>query len=242
MSEASLVVAGLRLFVLRGSATATGSDLELESELGSGIILPSSAFFPSRTAALGVTRIGPGAFKTQRITSMSIPRHLQILSSECFSDCNSLSSISFEVNSELTRIESSAFHGCSCLESITIPRHLQILCSECFSNYTSLSSISFETESELTHIKSNAFYRRSSLKSITIPRHFQILSSECFSNCKSLSSISFETDSKLTHIDAQVCWETNLSLVVLPASTSFIAGDAFSRSCTVTLAGWESEP
>jgi hypothetical protein len=46
----------------------------------------------------------------------------------------------------------------------------------------------------------------------------------------------------LTHIDAPVCWETTLSLILLPVSTSFIAGDAFSRSYTVTLAGWESEP
>jgi hypothetical protein len=36
---------------------------------------------------------------------------------------------------------------------------------------------------------------------------------------------------------------TNLSLVVVPGNTSFIAGDAFPPSCDVTLAGsyWDAE-
>jgi hypothetical protein len=44
------------------------------------------------------------------LKSISIPRRVQILCSECFSNCYSLSSISFEIDSELTRIESKAFH------------------------------------------------------------------------------------------------------------------------------------
>jgi hypothetical protein len=79
--------------------------------LGSGgdIIVPSSVFFPSRVAALSVTRIDPRAFRSTRITSILISPHVQILCSECFSDCNSLSSISFETKSELTHIESRVF-------------------------------------------------------------------------------------------------------------------------------------
>jgi hypothetical protein len=38
-----------------------------------------------------------------------IPRNVDILGSKCFSYCSSLSSITFESNSHLTRIESSAF-------------------------------------------------------------------------------------------------------------------------------------
>jgi hypothetical protein len=54
--------------------------------------------------------------------SITIPRHLhlhiQILSSYCLSYCNSLSSISFETESELTHIKSNACYCCSSLESI----------------------------------------------------------------------------------------------------------------------------
>jgi hypothetical protein len=40
-----------------------------------------------------------------QITSVTIPRRVQILCPECFSYCKSLSSISFEIDSELTHIE-----------------------------------------------------------------------------------------------------------------------------------------
>jgi hypothetical protein len=92
--------------------------------------------------------------------------------------------ISFELESRLTRIESSAFSRSS-LQSIIIPRNVQILCSWCFSDCRSLSSISFESESRLTRIESSAF-SESSLQSIMIPQNVQILCSECFSSCSSL--------------------------------------------------------
>jgi hypothetical protein len=40
-----------------------------------------------------------------------IPMNVEILGSKCFSSCKSLSSITFESNSHLTRIESEAFYG-----------------------------------------------------------------------------------------------------------------------------------
>jgi hypothetical protein len=44
-------------------------------------------------------------------SSIVIPRGVETLGSQCFSSCKSLSSISFESNSQLKRIESSAFSG-----------------------------------------------------------------------------------------------------------------------------------
>jgi hypothetical protein len=70
-------------------------------------------------------------------------RDIEILCSSCFSFCKSLSSITFESDSRLTRIESNAFSRSS-LSSIVIPRNVEILCSECFSFCESLSSITFE--------------------------------------------------------------------------------------------------
>jgi hypothetical protein len=49
-----------------------------------------------------------------------------MLGSSCFSFCESLSSISFESNSRLNRIESSAFSNSS-LRSIEIPRNVQFI-------------------------------------------------------------------------------------------------------------------
>jgi hypothetical protein len=49
-----------------------------------------------------------------------IPRNVEIIRSKWFSQCKSLSSITFESNSCLTRIESDAFSNSS-LQSIVIP-------------------------------------------------------------------------------------------------------------------------
>jgi hypothetical protein len=89
-------------------------------------------------------------------SNIPIPPSIEILGSNCFSRCKSLSSISFESNSQLTRIGSAAF-SLSSLRSILIPRTVQILRSKCFAFCESLSSISFESSSQLKYIQSQAF-------------------------------------------------------------------------------------
>jgi hypothetical protein len=68
----------------------------------------------------------------------SITRMIEILGSFCFSDCKSLSSISFESNSLLQRFESFAFCGSS-LTSIFIPRTVEIVDGLAFSGCERLS-------------------------------------------------------------------------------------------------------
>jgi hypothetical protein len=85
-----------------------------------------------------------------------IPDSIAILKLNSFKDYQNLHWISFESNSQLTRIESNAFSSSS-LQSILIPSTVQILDSKCFSYCYSLSSISFESNSQLTRIESYAF-------------------------------------------------------------------------------------
>jgi hypothetical protein len=103
MSKPDVVIAGVNVYVAGGSATVVG----LAS--GDDVIVPSSAFFPSLVASLRVASICQGYFDSQRITSIIIPRNAESLCSYCFSCCESLSSISFENDSRLKRIESNAF-------------------------------------------------------------------------------------------------------------------------------------
>jgi hypothetical protein len=102
------------------------------------------------------------------LVNITIPYSLALLGSLCFSCCNLLSSITFESDSRLIQIESSAF-SFSSLQSIVIPRSAELLCSSCFSLCKSLSSITIESDSRLTRIESSAF-SSSSLQSIVIPR------------------------------------------------------------------------
>jgi hypothetical protein len=105
MFEACLAVPGVEVCASGGLTAATGLSVGRSGH----IIVPSSVFFHSLAATLGVTQVGHGAFYSRLVTSMLIPRHVQIRCSSCFSGCKSLSSISFETDSELTRIESNPF-------------------------------------------------------------------------------------------------------------------------------------
>jgi hypothetical protein len=126
-------------------------------------------------------------------SAIELGRNIEILGSKCFSYCQLLSSITFESNSRLIRIESLAFSQSS-LRSIMIPKSVEILGSSCFSFCYSLSSITFESNSQLIRIESLAF-SFTSLQSIEIPRNVQFIDGSAFANLF-LSSISLEPGNK----------------------------------------------
>jgi hypothetical protein len=70
-----------------------------------------------------LTRVESDAFSScSSLKSFTIPRHVQILCSYCLSSCKSLSSISFDTESELARIEVDAFYSIS-LSSVLVPQN-----------------------------------------------------------------------------------------------------------------------
>jgi hypothetical protein len=158
-------------------------------------------------------------------SNITIPAHIEVLGSECFSCCQSVSLISFESNSQLARIDRSAFSSSS-LQSIVIPRSVELLCSYCFSKCDSVSSFSFESNSHLKRIESYVFYA-SSLQSIVIPAAVEIIETYCFSYCTSLSSITFESNSQLTQIESFALIWSSLQSITIPRSVRFIDGSAF---------------
>jgi hypothetical protein len=114
-----------------------------------------------------------------------IPSSVELLGLSCFSGCQLLSSITFESNSRLARIESETF-SYSSLRSIVIPSNVEILGSKCFYACQSLSSITFELPSRLTRIESEAFLY-SSLRSIVIPSTILFLASNAVSTISQIS-------------------------------------------------------
>jgi hypothetical protein len=169
-----------------------------------------------------------------------IPNSVEILGSRCFSNCKSLSSITFESNSRLTRIESEAFSESS-LRSILIPNSVEILGSKCFYNIRSLLSIIFESNSRLTRIESEAF-SSSLLQSILIPKNVEILGSKCFFNCESLLSITFESNSHLTRIESGAFLFSSFQSILIPSTILFIASDAVDIGSQIRLIDGNSCP
>jgi uncharacterized Fe-S cluster-containing radical SAM superfamily protein len=156
---------------------------------------------------------------------VTIPTTIEILGLSCFSGCQSLSSISFELDSRLARIDRFAFSD-SALKSIVIPCNVEILGQSCFSNCKSLSSLSFESNSRLTRIESNAF-SESSLQTIVIPRSVTVLCSSCFYKCDSLSSVSFEANSGLLGIEGDSFAFSSIRSIIIPGKAQAIDGSAF---------------
>jgi hypothetical protein len=70
--------------------------------------------------------IGRYAFANcSSLSSICIPSSVEKLSDYCFEECQSLSTIEFEIDSHLSRVEQSVFSGCSSLSSIWIPSSLR---------------------------------------------------------------------------------------------------------------------
>jgi hypothetical protein len=82
-----------------------------------------------------------------RSSVVVIESRIEILGESCFSNCQSLASITFESDSKLQQIEESAFAE-SGLTTIEVPASVEVLCNRCFFNYR-LTSITVELNSKL---------------------------------------------------------------------------------------------
>jgi hypothetical protein len=109
-----------------------------------------------------LTRIESGAFSNSSLRSILIPRNVEILGSKCFYGCTSLSSITFESNSQLTSnvglkvIPELAF-WLSGLISIVIPATIRIVEKRAFFSCHSLTELLWTEGSEVKVIEEEAF-------------------------------------------------------------------------------------
>jgi hypothetical protein len=79
---------------------------------------------------------------------MWIPSSVEVLCNGCFRQCSSLSTLRFESDSRLARIESQAFSGCVRLQSLRIPQLIQRLERNWFGG-SSFDSVVFESAASL---------------------------------------------------------------------------------------------
>ena len=100
------------------------------------------------------------------ITSVSIPSSIKVIRYNAFYLCDSLTTVTFATDSELTTIENYAFSYCRALTSINLPDSL-----------TSIGYAAFSAATQLTEI--------------TIPASLTALPSSAFASCHNLASITF---------------------------------------------------
>ncbi len=159
---------------------------------------------------------------------------------------STLTALYFAEGSQVTKIGSVAFNGCSALTSLTIPASV-IDIDGAFLNNTTLQSITFAEGSQLTTIPEDAFKNCtalqsisipasvttigerafescSALQSITIPAGVTTIGQYAFKSCSGLQSVTFAEGSQLTTIGSWAFHSSGLTSIDLPAGVTEIEG------------------
>ena len=158
-------------------------------------------------------------------TTVVIGSTVQTLPTEFMYDNGSLSSVTFEENSQLSSIPNNAFLSCSGLTSITIPVSVSSIGSSAFQN-TGLTSIIIPAS--VDSIEASAFYGCSSLTTVAIPAGITTIEESTFQSCSSLQTVSFAENSQLQSIGKQAfsgC--TAIPSLSIPASVTSFGEEAF---------------
>ena len=170
------------------------------------------------------------------LTGVNIGTKVVSIEDDAFEGILTLSSITFDDNSQLTTIGNDAFHSFNnnYVTEIHIPSSVESIGDMAFSGYGSITSLEFDTNSSLNHIGNAAFYYvASNLKNkndetlsplnITIPNNVKTIDSYAFSEATRLSSVSFGDDSKLTTLGEFVFFNTDISSLSIPKEVSDIS-------------------
>jgi hypothetical protein len=96
------------------------------------------------------------AFFRTGLIKIILPVSVEVLAVNCFGECRSLSSITFESGSRLSRIEKEASRGIGVVK-IVLPASGKVLRLGQFSECRSLSSVAFEPGSKLRQVGRHAF-------------------------------------------------------------------------------------
>ncbi|MBQ9785350.1 MAG: leucine-rich repeat protein [Clostridia bacterium] len=175
----------------------------------------------SFTVPSGVEKIDAYAFRSGKLTSVTVADSVTDIAASAFYGCSSLTSIN--IPDGVASIGSSAFYGCSSLTSINIPDGVTSIGSSAFKGCSGLTSINIPDG--VTSIDSSAFKGCSGLMSINIPDGVTSIGSSAFEDCSSLTSITIGNG--VTHIDRSAFYgcEGLTSITVDADNPAFCSAD-----------------
>lgn len=127
-------------------------------------------------------------FAIRSLTEVEIPSFIKQIGKSAFQECEKLTKVTFNDDSELQIIDEFSFADSS-LESITIPSHVKKIGQNCFRNCFKLKKLEFKNDSELQIIQDEAFYG-AYIENIVIPKHVKRIPSYAFNNNNYLKKLS----------------------------------------------------
>lgn len=169
--------------------------------------LPTQAFYNSKNVEHLILpntliTIGEEMFYQSDLRSVVIPTNVTTVGYSAFKRCSSLTTVTFEKESQLKTIGGDYYYGgafsdCTALTSIEIPASVETIGNTAFSDCSSLATVTFEKGSRLKTIGNNAYYRCTSLTSIEIPASVETIEKKAFMHCSKLTTVTFEKGSQL---------------------------------------------
>ncbi len=178
-----------------GQPASEGLDMVLISEgeytvSGIGTCTDTEILIPTTYNDLPVVSVEASAFlNNTAITSVVLPDGITSIGENAFNGCESLTSVTFGKNSQLSSIGPGAFNYCYSLESITIPESVTNIGSDAFYYCCGLRSVTFGENSQLTSIGDYAFLGCYSIESITIPASVTSIGERAFVECYRLVEV-----------------------------------------------------
>ena len=187
-----------------------------------------------------ITAIPTLAFCDSGITKIHIPKSVQAIEGpKAFGTCKQLTEITFEENSALQSIGTTAFVNCTELLSVTeIPNSVKTIASS-FMGCAKLQTVTFEscTESNLESLGdsafSGAFKTSANPVELKLPVGLKQLGKEVFKSAVKLKSVDFGANKLLKEFGGSAfdgC--TNLEKIVFPKSFTGFSGTNCFRGCT----------
>ena len=167
----------------------------------------------------------------QSLTGVNIGTKVVSIGNDVFRGATSLSSVTFDPNSQLTSIGAVAFYGTTSLISIIIPASVITIGNGVFQEATSLSSVTFEPNSQLTSLAGAVFFNASSLTSFTIPPSVTSIGGFVFNGTGIADVLYNESSTMLVYYPGSI---TNASFTI-PDSVTSIVSAAFWNASSLTL-------
>jgi hypothetical protein len=178
--------------------------------------------------------------------SVTIPRRVEILGPSSFAECTFLTSVFFESESQLTRIESFVFVK-TLLPSFSIPRGVSFIAGSAFSVLGKVV-IDIDDDNKCFVVRDEFLLSVDRTKlvryfgvgsSVTVPRSVEVLCSGCFGDCSGVLSVLFEEGSKLRRIESSAFCHSSLTSIVIPRGVEVICSQCFANCESLATVAFE---